>query len=584
MVARRPLPSRASRPGALPALSPAPAAQAGLVAAGFALPLVIVVGLLLAIAMLVLSSRNNSGLLNAAREGQSREAVSAAQAGVALLFKTLNQSYPHLLVRDVAAGSVSDASAPAAWTTNLPSRVCGDISNAANRRLSTAPPATLTSNSLSGAGTGRFQLISYDFSGEPTQLGGPAIVRMRGWDRSGKATAVVEAKVWISAKSCGGAVGAVGTGFVGLGASYMQTYNDILNGNVTCNWKGTATGGSCNASEPVNSAALKTAIGASTVTTPVPANLTNLQLVGNKGGTIRYPDFPTMPATLNSIVAANGGKGITIYNTSVIVAGRAWQCLNIGNSSIGACDPLAADSLGANVSGGTARTQVCAVDASSGITDCAVWRIAFQGGANRKLTVYGLNGTYKYVRIWVTCDRASTISASACDANISGDTMGTNRQFHVMDTSGLYARGDYGITSGSDPYNRNSVHTELVSYLGLPPTAAGVGPGVDPMVKCQSYFGDANYTKSTRLEIHGSTIEGFYYFPCSYSDLNDTTLTGAYWLLWYKASSGSPATLNVPTLQASGIVDQFGNQFNVINSYNFEYAAIGITNWKVGSL
>ncbi|MEI7952415.1 MAG: hypothetical protein WCH37_07030, partial [Synechococcaceae cyanobacterium ELA182] len=106
----------------------------------------------------------------------------------------------------------------------------------------------------------------------------------------------------------------------------------------------------------------------------------------------------------------------------------------------------------------------------------------------------------------------------------------------------------------------------------------------DPMTACRLWFDPSgsgtNFKNSTRLEIHGSTIEGFFYFPCSYSDLDNTTQSGAYWLLYYKAKDDSPATLNVPSGMAGGVVDQFGNEFYVTANYKFEYAATGITSLR----
>jgi len=565
---------------------------------GFSLVVVIAIALILAAGTMGVLYRASGGLVGSVRQGDHRQALEAAQAGTAQLLKELNQKYPHLLVRDVAAGWSPTTAAPSTWTSNLPSTVCGDGTSPApaNIRLKTAPPATLTANTVAGANTGRYQLISYDFSGDPTRLGGPATIRMRGWSANGRANSNVETQVWIATKPCGGAVGSLGGQyFAGLAANYMQLYDDTVNGNVTCMWKGAVSPyADCSSSLAANSAALKSAVSLSNT-----AVTTNLQLTGGKGSTLTFPDFPTMPSTLtgemecnsyklayplsscSKTTANNQGLGWTIYDDSVIVAGRQYQCLN--NIKTSACEPSGADVAG---SGTAAKTKICEVDAGTGITDCAVWRIAFPSGAYNHLVVYGLNGSNKYVRIWVTCDRASSVGASKCDKNVSGDTMGSDRQFHVMNTSGLYARAAY--TTRADAIANvpaGSKREDLVSYLGVPPTGSNAtGAGVDPMTACRNWFDPSgaskNYVNSTRLEIHFSTIEGFFYFPCSYSDLDGTTQSGAYWLLFYKAKSGSPATLNVPSGMAGGVVDQFGNTFNVTANYQFEYAATGITNWR----
>ncbi len=563
-----------------PSLKPAAEAEQG-----FSLAVVVVIALILAAGTMGVLYRASGGLVGSARQGDHRQALEAAQAGTAQLLKELNQKYPHLLVRDVAAGWSPTTAAPSAWTSPLPATVCGEGTSPApaNIRLKTAPAATLTANTVAGANTGRYQLISYDFSGDPTRLGGPATIRMRGWSPNGRANSIVETQVWIATKPCGGAVGSTGGQFfAGLAANYMQLYDDTVNGNATCLWKGAVTKTDCNSSLATNSAALKTAVSLSNT-----AVTTNLQLTGGKGSTLTFPDFPTMPSSLNAIVAANGGKGYTIYDDTVIVAGRQYQCLN--NMKTSTCDPIGADVAG---TGTAAKTKICEVSTTLTLdgffaTDCAVWRIAFPSGAYNHLVVYGLNGsTNKYVRIWVTCDKASTVGASKCDANVSGDTMGTNRQFHVMNTSGLYARGGYTTRADSIANVPAGSKTEdLVSYLGVPPTAANAtAAGVDPMTACRNWFDPTgtttNYTQSTRLEIHFSTIEGFFYFPCSYSDLDGTTQSGAYWLLYYKAKDGSPATLNVPSGMATGVVDQFGNEFNVTADYKFEYAGTGITSWR----
>lgn len=563
---------------------------------GFSLAVVVVIALILAAGTMGVLYRASGGLVGSARQGDHRQALEAAQAGTAQLLKELNQKYPHLLVRDVAAGWSPTTAAPSAWTSPLPATVCGEGTSPApaNIRLKTAPAATLTANTVAGAATGRYELISYDFSGDPTRLGGPATIRMRGWSPNGRANSIVETQVWISTKPCGGAVGSTGGQFfAGLAANYMRLYDDTVNGNATCLWKGAVTKTDCSSTLATNSAALKTAVSLSNT-----AVTTNLQLTGAKGSTLTFPQFPTMPSTLNQEIecvktsptactktaANNLGLGWTIYDDSVIVAGKQYQCLNNMKAVVTpGCDPMGADAAG---SGAAAKTKICEVDAA-GITDCAVWRIAFPSGAYNHLVVYGLNGsTNKYVRIWVTCDKASTVGGSVCDNNVPGDTMGDDRQFHVMNTSGLYARGDY--TTRADAIANvpaGSKREDLVSYLGLPPAAANAtAAGVDPMTACRTWFDPTgtttNYTKSTRLEIHFSTIEGFFYFPCSYSDLDGTTQSGAYWLLYYKAKDNSPATLNVPSGMPGGVVDQFGNEFNVTTDYKFEYAATGITSWR----
>jgi len=558
---------------------------------GFSLAVVVVIALILAAGTMGVLYRASGGLVGSARQGDHRQALEAAQAGTAQLLKELNQKYPHLLVRDVAAGWTPATAAPGVWKSPLPTTVCGEGTSPApaNIRLKTAPAATLTANTVAGANTGRYELISYDFSGDPTRLGGPATIRMRGWSPNGRANSIVETQVWIATKPCGGAVGAKGNYLAGLAASYMRLYDDTVNGNATCLWKGAVSPYTdCSSTLAMNSAALKTAVSLSNT-----AVTTNLQLTGAKGSGRTFPPFPTMPSSLNEEIECikstpsactktvdnNQGLGWTIYDDSVIVAGKRYQCLN--NMKTSTCDPIGADEAG---TGTAAKTRICEV--AAGMTDCALWRIAFHSGEYNNLVVYGLNGSNKYVRLWVTCDLASTVGASVCDKNVSGDSMGSDRQFHVMDTSGLYARGEY--TTRADAIANvpvGSKREDLVSYLGLPPTHANAtGVGVDPMAACRTWFDPSgtttNYTKSTRLEIHGSTIEGYFNFPCSYSDLDNTTQSGAYWLLYYKAKDGSPATLNVPAGMATGIEDQFGNEFSVTVDYKFEYAATGIISWR----
>ncbi|MCX5947637.1 MAG: hypothetical protein NTY67_05460 [Cyanobacteria bacterium] len=537
--------------------------------------------------------RASGGLVSSVRQGDRRQALEAGQAGTAQLLNQLNQKYPHLLVRDAATGSATAAAAPPEWTSNLPAKVCGDGTSPApiNIRLKSAPPKELTTNAVASSTPARYQLISYDFSGELTRLGGPATIRMRGWSANGRANSIVETQVWISTKPCGGAVGTTGGQyFAGLAASYMQLYDDTVNGNATCLWKGAQSPYSdCSSNLAVNNAALKNAVSLSNT-----AVTTNLQLTGGKGSSLRFPDFPTMPSSLNQEIecikssptgcskttANNQGLGWTIYDDSVIVAGKLYQCIN--NMKNSTCDPMGPDVAG---SGTAAKTKICETT-NTGITDCALWRIAFPSGAYNNLVVYGENGSNKYVRIWLTCDKARTASTSTCDANISRDTMGTDRQFHVMDTSGLYARGAYTTRPNAiTNIPADAKREDLVSYLGITPTLANATvAGTDPMTACRLWFDPSgsgtNFKKSTRLEIHGSTIEGFFYFPCSYSDLDNTTQSGAYWLLYYKAKDNSPATLNVPSSMAGGVVDQFGNEFYVTANYKFEYAATGITSWR----
>lgn len=188
--------------------------------AGFILPLVMIISLIIATGLMALAARSWLGLSGTVRQSQSRQAREIAEAGLARLIESLNSQYAYLLIKDKSQWSNS----------SYTSSIC--------------PNSSLGSPTTSGdiGAIGKYTLLDYDFQGSPF-YGGKAKVKMKGERiNSGKvlATSIVEEALDIKPKSCSSSFQepTVTSGFPGLlGQRITLDGNDIfgsLSGNVLC--------------------------------------------------------------------------------------------------------------------------------------------------------------------------------------------------------------------------------------------------------------------------------------------------------------------------------------------------------------
>jgi len=214
---------------------------------GFVLPLVAVVGLLLAVGGFALIARSLGGLVNSIRAEQSRQAREIAEAGMAETLENLNRKYNYLLINcynnesDQCENIVFDLDKSEAsedlvglWNApRYPSSVCpGD------ERL---PYPQFVQPTTSPKG--EYTILSYVFDG--TQFyGGKGTLTIKGIRLSDSnqvlATAVIQKTFEVKPKNCGADFkgNANNSGFPGLKANSIKMGgNDVrgsISGNILC--------------------------------------------------------------------------------------------------------------------------------------------------------------------------------------------------------------------------------------------------------------------------------------------------------------------------------------------------------------
>jgi hypothetical protein len=335
---------------------------------GFILPLVVILGLILAIGGFTMLARSFAGLFGATRQEQARQAREIAETGLATTVELLNRKYSYLLINCYSlSGSPptpNDCINTGTWSSpQLPSSICpGSDTSTAN--------FPLTKEIITPKG--RYRIEFYAYAG--TQFyGGTGKLKATGERLSNDgsrilASASVEQTFDVKPKPCDARFGdpATSSGFPGLlGWTVSLGNNDVkgvTSGNVLCIL--------CTVTNPSKSdgtytqAEAETAVGA----------LANSDVDGKIFlGKISTPDVPIFPAALKPYVTE---KSIT------------------GNTTITASSTRTTSTGTSNNSG------MCATDASTPpITHCLISRIDLQG--QKVLTVDTTAGP---VRLYVSGD------------------------------------------------------------------------------------------------------------------------------------------------------------------------------------
>ena len=213
--------------------------------AGFVLPFIVVVGLILIIGSMSLMMRGFANLIGAQRQGHSESAKAIAETGMARILKTLNLEYPYLLTSDCQPVIDNESSVPRCQEWHEPNQdaTYGKFSF----RTSTCPGRTLPPSTVfeklqleTPSGDGRYTLLQYSFIGDANQ-GGVSSIKVKGekLNSSGdtQSTAYIQQEVNIVPKNCN-----VYSGFPAiLGEAVILNKTDLegesdlnINGNVLC--------------------------------------------------------------------------------------------------------------------------------------------------------------------------------------------------------------------------------------------------------------------------------------------------------------------------------------------------------------
>ena len=332
----------------------------------FVLPLVVIIGLILAVGGLTMLARSFAGLFGATRQEQSRQARELAETGLATSLELLNHKYSYLLIncysRSGSPPTPNDCINTGTWSTpQLPSSVCPGSERASN---SFPLEANISSQH------GRYRVEYYAYAG--TQFyGGTGKLKVTGERLNNDnskilATASVEQTFDVKPKPCDARFGetATSSGFPGLlGWKVNLGNNDVkgvTSGNMLCIL--------CSVPNPSRSdgtytqAETEQAVGA----------LANSDVDGKIYiGEISTPDVPVFPASLRPYVSAKS------INSSTTITASSTSTSNSATSN---------------------NNGMCATDSSNPpITHCLISSIDLSG--QKILTV---NSTAGPVRLYVS--------------------------------------------------------------------------------------------------------------------------------------------------------------------------------------
>jgi hypothetical protein len=333
---------------------------------GFILPLVVVLGLILAVGGFTMLARSFAGLFGATRQEQARQAREIAETGLATTVELLNRKYSYLLIncysRSGSPPTPNDCINTGTWSSpQLPSSICPGSDTTTNNF-----PLTKEINSPKG----RYRIEFYAYAG--TQFyGGTGKLKATGERLSNDGTRIlasasVEQTFDVKPKPCDARFGDTPTssGFPGLlGWNVRLGNNDVkgvTSGNVLCIL--------CTVTTPSRTdgtytqAEAETAVGA----------LANSDVDGKIFlGKISTPDVPIFPTSLKPFVTA---KSITNETT------------------------ITASSTPTTSAATSSNDRMCATDTSSPpITHCLITSIDLQG--QKVLTI---NTTAGPIRLYVS--------------------------------------------------------------------------------------------------------------------------------------------------------------------------------------
>ena len=221
---------------------------------GIALPLVVVVGFILAVGGMALMARSFAGLAGSVRSEQSRQAREIAEAGMAETLENLNRRFNYLLIncyqnstsecQNIVFTDDNSGNKVGLWNSpRYPSSVCPGT-----QRL---PYTQLTRDTTQPKG--EYKVISYIFDG--TQFyGGKGTLTIEGTRRSASnqvlSTSVIQKTFEVKPKNCGANLkgNANNSGFPGLKANNITLGgNDVrgsISGNILCT--------TCSYADPLN--------------------------------------------------------------------------------------------------------------------------------------------------------------------------------------------------------------------------------------------------------------------------------------------------------------------------------------------
>lgn len=405
---------------------------------GFILPLVIVLGFILAVGGFTMLARSFAGLFGSIRQEQARQARELAETGLATTTEILNRKYSYLLIncysRSGSPPSPNDCINTGTWSSPLlPSSICpGSDTTTENFPL----------EQEYNAPKGRYQVEYYAYSG--TQFyGGTGKLKVTGerLRENGEvmAIATVEQTFDVKPKPCDARFGdpATSSGFPGLlGWTVNLGNNDVkgvTSGNVLCIL--------CTVANPSRADGTYTREETEAAVEALPnSDVDGKIFIGN----ISMPNAPDFPASLLPYVSAqsiNSNRTITASSTTTTSAATS------NNSGMCATDTSNPPVTHCLVSSITLNGQsILSIDSSAGPVRLYVSGNISAGGKT------GLAHDGEPGRLGIFGNPISSDSRCSSDPSFSNQSItlaGTSKPAKAANLFAYFPCGTTGINGGA---------------------------------------------------------------------------------------------------------------------------------------
>jgi len=516
---------------------------------GFALPLVLVVGLIMTVGGFAMLARSFGGLIGPTRLEQSRQAKAIAEAGIARTIESLNRDYNYLLINCYSQNSSypTECQNKGTWIDPLlPSSICPDT------EASGTPALTRTSNTP----TGEYVIDFYTYSG--TQFyGGTGTLRVIGYRKSNDnskilSSAAVEMSFDIKPKPCGARYDAPPTssGFPGLMASSITMGgNDVIgqtSGNILCTKCESPTYVDTD-NDGVISAEEYSDQNGEVITCNNQCEVGGSIFIGD----VSLPEIEFLPSNLG----LTDSKNINLKCGDVTILDTGSVIIDSTLSSYGNCSSnyegtsISAEPAVTNADGETEISNVCAFENDS------------QGSP-----------------IKMHCRLGHVLGSGKNTLTIENNTLPIN----------LYVEGDITLSGSSSLLHDGSA--SMLSLFGLPAETDIFGADLSSANSCNS--DPDTFLQDVTLSGGSNGTNFFAYFPCGLVGINGGSkdncadpdddycgggdIRGAVWAKEWNGSSGNKAQLVVPPDLPSELMNRHGNSFAISVR---DYVALGVNSW-----
>ena len=496
---------------------------------GFALPLIVIVGMFLMAGGMAMMARTFSAFRGSIRSSQYNQAQEIAETGMAKVINQLNTTHRYLWLNDLGNWGTG-GTAPI-----FPAATCSQLApNTYATTITKNEIVTATDNSIE-VRIGDWRVDSYTYDGNNFE-GGEGVLRVRGRMTNADGTqelasATIEQRLQVRGKPCGAAVNstAARSSVPGLLAKTMDLgNNDILGLGADVYCTECATTGT-------NASALDQDSGS--------------QVHGEIfRGEIQMPPVPQFPVHLINAVE-EGAIVTTTENVTIKAATTANTSFDIYCDSGSLCSspPEIVRDLGAT-------NPMCVSDSQSPpVSHCLISSIT----GNGNITI-NTNGGTNPVRLYISGDIVSNGTG-----HITSDGGPTDvALFSTNNTCGN------SVSKGIRTFNRSwdiSGASSLSAFIYAPCAKVGINGGAQTPSCTDSSPEAPAPANPNRDALSGGRVD------CNSGDIN-----GAVWASVWDGSNATDAEITVPANMATLLVQSFGEEFNIGAS---DFVGIGVKDW-----